>query len=56
MTTNTDQEEDVCEYCGGTGEVDVMESVYPNEPHQALVGTQKCICQLHEEDEYDNQE
>lgn len=50
------EEEDVCEHCGGSGEVDVMGSVYPNEPHQALVDTQKCICQLHEEDEYDNQE
>lgn len=33
---------DVCEMCGGSGEVDCMESVYPNEPHMAMVGIQKC--------------
>lgn len=41
--------EDVCEYCGGTGEITTMESVYAGEPHQAPIGTQTCICQLEEE-------
>ena len=44
----------VCPLCGGTGEVTVMEQVYPGEPHVAPIGTQKCICQL--EDEEDNHE
>lgn len=41
-------EEGECAECGGTGEVDAMERVYPNEPHMAPIGTQKCICQLEE--------
>lgn len=40
--------DDVCEYCGGTGEVSTMEQVYPGEPHMADVGTEKCICQITE--------
>lgn len=39
-----------CEFCEDTGETDVMESVYPGEAHQAATGTQKCICQIHEDD------
>ncbi len=42
--------EEVCAYCFGTGEVYVMGSVYPNEPHQALIDTQVCICQIKEPD------
>jgi hypothetical protein len=42
--------DEVCELCDGTGETDAMESVYPGEAHQALTGTQKCICQFHEDD------
>lgn len=41
-------EEEVCEFCGGTGEINTMEQVYPNEPHYAPIGTEKCICQLDE--------
>lgn len=39
----------VCEECLGTGEVHCMGGVYPNEPHQGLVETRKCICQSNEE-------
>jgi DnaJ-class molecular chaperone len=31
-----------CKDCNGYGEVSVMESVYPGEPHQALVGSEIC--------------
>lgn len=31
-----------CQTCGGTGEVDTMEQVYPGEPHMAPIGTGKC--------------
>lgn len=37
---------EVCAECLGTGEVTTMEAVYPNEPHQAPIGTKPCICQL----------
>lgn len=38
--------ERVCEFCLGTGEVSEYEKVYANEPHTALLGTRKCICQI----------
>lgn len=38
--------DDVCEECLGTGEVRVMEPVYPGEPHMADTGTRKCLCQF----------
>lgn len=38
-----------CQFCQGTGEVPVMEQVYPGEPHMADTGTQKCVCQLSDE-------
>ncbi len=44
-------EEEICEECGGTGEVDVIEPVYPGEPHMADVGTRPCVCQIKDEDE-----
>ena len=44
----TETEEGECAECGGTGEVDAMEQVYPNEPHMAPIGTQKCICKVEE--------
>lgn len=50
-----EEEERPCEDCNGTGEVSVMEAVYPGEPHMADVGTRKCHCQVRE-DEYDDQQ
>jgi hypothetical protein len=47
-------EEEVCELCGGTGEVTTSEQVYPGEPHMADIGTRKCICQLKEESDMDD--
>lgn len=44
-------ESDVCPECGGTGEVTVMEQVWPNEPYTADVGTQACICTLQDRDD-----
>lgn len=41
------REED-CPDCGGTGEVTVMERVYPNEPHMAPIGTAKCTNIIHD--------
>lgn len=45
--------EDICEHCGGTGELSSMEAVYPGEPHMADIGTRPCICQIRDEDDYD---
>jgi len=40
---NADRERlEVCETCGGTGEVSCMEAVYPGEPHMAPIGTERC--------------
>lgn len=44
----------LCVECGGTGKVPRMEAVYPNEPHMADVGEQKCICTLDTEDDMDD--
>lgn len=38
----TDEEEEVCETCGGSGVVTTMEAVYPNEPHMAPIGEENC--------------
>lgn len=38
--------EEVCEFCGGTGEVTTMEQVYAGEPHMAPIGTATCSCRL----------
>ena len=38
-----------CKLCGGTGEVESMEKVWPNEPHMAAIGTKKCICTTNKE-------
>lgn len=48
-------EEDVCEFCQGTGEVEKVEPVYQGEPHMAATDTQKCVCQYPDtgDDEYD---
>ena len=44
---------EVCETCGGTGEVATLDSVYRNEPHQALVGSQPCPdCSSNEPDDF----
>lgn len=49
------KEEEVCETCGGTGEVTTMERVYPNEPHEAPIGSAPCPdCSSREDDDYDN--
>lgn len=50
---NEQSEEEVCEECGGTGEIVVTEAVYPGEPHMADVGTRPCICQVKDEDEFE---
>lgn len=34
-----DDDGEICKTCGGTGEVSLMDNVYPNEQHQALVGS-----------------
>lgn len=41
----------VCEFCGGSGEVETMEYVYPGEPHMAPIGTQKCVCKVEKKEE-----
>lgn len=47
---------EVCVHCLGTGEMTVDEAVYAGEPHMAPIGSQKCICQLSDPDDYDDQE
>ena len=44
----TDQD-NVCEFCGGTGEIDVMEN--DGEGHLEPVGKRACICQAKDDDE-----
>lgn len=54
---NKNKEEEVCQTCGGTGEVSTMERVYPGEPHMADVGTDRCPdCNMPDEDDYDGDE
>ena len=45
------EEVEVCEFCGGTGEIVVDEQVYPGEPHMASIGTRTCICQVNQHDD-----
>lgn len=45
--------EEECSDCGGTGEVNTYEPVYPGEPHYADVGVKKCHCKISEPD-YDD--
>lgn len=37
-----------CDICEDTGETTTMEQVYAGEPHVAPIGTQVCVCQIHE--------
>jgi hypothetical protein len=53
MTNETSSQEEECEICGGTGEVSILEQVWPNEPQVAPVGTRKCECRIVEEDNYE---
>lgn len=39
---DSDEFDEVCNTCGGTGEVSQMEAVYAGEPHMADVGTAPC--------------
>lgn len=50
-----EKDEELCEFCLGSGEVTTYEQVYPGEPHVADVGTETCICMLDfdESDIYD---
>ena len=36
------KEQSKCLECNGKGELDVMERVYPNEPHMAPIGSETC--------------
>lgn len=45
-------EDKECEHCNGTGIVDAVVAVYPGEPHMAHVGSQQCICQMGDEDDW----
>ncbi len=50
------EENTVCTTCGGTGEVGVMEPVYPGEPHTADIGTKPCPdCRSHQDDDSDEE-
>jgi len=48
------EEEYDCFICKDTGEITIMESVYPGEPHMAPIGTQPCICQIDDDDSIDD--
>jgi hypothetical protein len=37
---------EVCEYCGGTGEVTIDVLDRDSGQYQAGVGTQKCVCKI----------
>jgi len=45
MTNTHEEEEEVCEYCGGDGVVEMDAPVYAGEPHMAPIDEQPCICQ-----------
>jgi len=50
-----EEQDDVCQTCGGTGEVSAMGYVYPGEPHMADIDTAPCPdCQHHDplDDDY----
>lgn len=55
-TIKNEEKEVVCPICLGTGEETVYEQVYPNEPHMAYIGTRKCLCQLPDPDDYQEEE
>lgn len=54
------EDDEVCEICGGVNgeheDISTMESVYPNEPHMADIGSRPCPNSISERDEYDDQE
>lgn len=45
-----------CEFCGGTGEVETMERVYPGEPIMAPIGTARCSCTITNDDDNEDEE
>lgn len=52
MDLEEEIEDETCSECGGTGEVSIMESVWPNEPYTADVGSQACpSCTLQNNDD-----
>jgi hypothetical protein len=51
-----EEEVNVCPMCLGTGEVTTEEYVYPGEPHTAPIGTRKCLCQLPDPDDYQEED
>ena len=51
-----EEETPVCEMCNGTGEVPMMISVYPGEPHIADIDTQTCLCRLDNQEDYTTEE
>lgn len=58
MTNNSMQEQEdkkvVCELCGDTGEMDVWERVYPDEPYEARM-KRACYCTIpRRDDEHDD--
>jgi hypothetical protein len=56
MENLENEKEEVCELCGGTGEVNY--DVWDEDSHnyQHGVGTKKCLCQLEEDDEANDQD
>ena len=49
--TSFEWQSDICEYCGGIGELSSMMTVYAGEPHMADIGTEPCICQIQRDEE-----
>lgn len=48
-------EMDICDMCGGTGEVESMDDVYAGEPHVAPIGMISCPeCRFRNEDDDQN--
>ena len=50
LPTDEELSEEVCKFCGGSGEVGVMEQVWAGEPHTAMIGSQPCVCQIDDSD------
>lgn len=57
MSKKDQEDDEVCEECGGSGFVSKMEAVYPNEPYMADIGEEPCPkCSYQRSDDDYNEE
>lgn len=51
MTESIEKQEEICEYCAGSGYVAISSPVYGGESIMGPIGMQKCICQKDDSEE-----